>query len=324
MHASKFGPVIVLLFTLVAGNALGQALYTNPDEAAADPDFSLQGEYAADGWGVQVIARGGGAFEAFVLKGGLPGAGWDGEYRRRLEGQRDGDGALFSGQNLKFEIAGEILTLYDENSHMKARLPRVERVSSTMGLEPPDGAIVLYGGPEDVANWQNGRVDAHGLLQEGTTSRDRFRDHRIHIEYLVPYRPHARGQGRGNSGIYVQSRYEVQMLDSFGYEPHYSHNGGIYSVAAADLNLSYPPLRWQTYDIYFRAARFDDEGNKVQDARMTVYHNGIRVHDDVPVPHATTAAPITEETAEPGPIFLQRHGDNPMRYRNIWVVELGE
>ncbi len=322
MDAFRFWLVTGIIVTLLPFVALGDPIYTNAGAAAADPDFLLQGEYAADGWGVQVIARGDGAFEAFVLKGGLPGAGWDGESRQRLEGAREGDRARFSGQDIRFEIADETLTLYDRDGFMMARLPRVERVSSTLGLEPPGGAIILFSDPDDVNKWRNGRVDEHGLLQEGVTSRDRFRDHRIHLEYLVPYRPHARGQGRGNSGIYVQSRYEVQMLDSFGYEPHHSHNGGIYSVAAAEPNMSYPPLRWQTYDIHFRAARFNDEGDKVEDARMTVYHNGIRVHDDVPVPHTTTAAPIVEEADEIGPIFLQRHGDNPMRYRNIWVVEL--
>jgi hypothetical protein len=79
-----------------------------------------------------------------------------------------------------------------------------------------------------------------------------------------------------------------------------------------------PPLSWQTYDVEFRAARFDANGKKTENARMTVRHNGVLVHENVDVDHATTAAPV-KEGPEPGPIYLQDHG-NPVRFRNTWVV----
>lgn len=317
----RAGALALGALALLASQAAAEPVYIDPELAAEDPDFHVQGEYAADGLGAQIIARGDHSFEGFLLPGGLPGAGWTGEGRQHFSGQTDGeDITRFEGHGLELAIEDGTLTVRYDNGAMKARLPRVERVSATKRLEAPDSAIILFDGPDDAENWENGRVDDRGLLMQGVTSKQSFGDHHIHVEFLIPFRPHARGQGRGNSGIYVQSRYEVQMLDSFGDEPHHSHNGGIYSVAEAELNMSYPPLRWQTYDIEFTAARFDDEGNKTEDARMTVYHNGVKVHDDVAVPHTTTASPIGNESAEPGPINLQDHG-NPVRYRNVWVVE---
>src|SRR5690606_10766687 len=131
-----------------------------------------------------------------------------------------------------------------------------------------------------------------------------FGDHKIHIEFLLPYKPEARGQGRGNSGIYLQGRYEVQMLDSFGLEGRDNECGGIYSVAKPKVNMCLPPLVWQTYDIDFTAARYDAEGKKTANARITVHHNGVLIHDDIELPHATTASRL-KEGPEDGPIYLQ-------------------
>jgi hypothetical protein len=133
------------------------------------------------------------------------------------------------------------------------------------------------------------------------------------------------GQGRGNSGVYLQGRYEVQVLDSFGIEARGQTAkdgdcGGMYSVSPPDVNMCFPPLTWQTYDIEFTAAEFDAAGKtKVKPARMTVKHNGIVVHKDRVVDHATTAS-IHGEGPEPKGLFLQNHGC-PVQYRNVWVVE---
>ena len=131
--------------------------------------------------------------------------------------------------------------------------------------------------------------------------------------------PAARGQGRGNSGVYLQGRYEVQMLDSFGLDGDEQRvRRPLRASRPPSVNMCFPPLAWQTYDIDYTAAKFED-GKKTKNATITVKHNGVTIHQDVELPQTTTAAPVAEGP-EPGPIYLQDHG-NPVRYRNIWLVE---
>jgi len=153
-------------------------------------------------------------------------------------------------------------------------------------------------------------------------TRKGFADVKLHLEFRTPFMPEARGQGRGNSGVYLQGRYEVQVLDSYGLEGRDNECGGIYSVAPPLVNMCAPPTQWQTYDITFRVPRFDSTGKKKQDAYMTVIHNGVKIHNNVKVSKATTAAPGRGVTQRGG-IYLQNHG-NRVQYRNIWLVELPE
>ena len=196
-------------------------------------------------------------------------------------------------------------------------LKRVERESDTLGAKPPEGATVLFSGT-DADQWKNGKMTKDGLLKQGTTSNQKFGSHQLHIEFQLPFQPTKSGQGRGNSGCYVQGRYEVQMLDSFGLAGKQNECGGIYGVKAPDLNMCLPPSSWQTYDIDFTAAEFKD-GKQTKAARMTVRHNGVLIHDDVELPNRGTTASPVKHGPEPGPIFLQNHGAQ-VRYRNIWVV----
>lgn len=124
-----------------------------------------------------------------------------------------------------------------------------------------------------------------------------------------------------NSGVYLQGRYEIQMLDSFGLEGKHNECGGLYSVKDPDVNMCYPPLQWQTYDIDYTAAQYGEDGQPVANPRISVRHNGILIHDNVELPadRSTTAAPVKPGTSA-GPVYLQDHGC-PVRYRNIWVVE---
>jgi hypothetical protein len=138
----------------------------------------------------------------------------------------------------------------------------------------------------------------------------------LHLEFRVPYQPQDRGQGRGNSGCYVQGRYEVQILDSFGLDSKDNDCGGIYSVSAPALNMSYPPLAWQTYDIDFVAARYDAQGQLIAAPRITVRHNGVVIHRDVELKKVTPGG-VEADGPGPGPLHLQDHG-NPVRFRNIW------
>lgn len=272
--------------------------YATPAEAAADPDFAVQGEYATDGTGVQVVALGKGQFRVVTYTGGLPGDGWN-----------------TSSPTVEEKDTAATKQYLDDGS-----LKKVKRKSETLGAEPPEGAVVLFDGSEAAAkkHWgDRGQVDDDDLLMQGATSEDRFGDFTIHIEFRLPYMPEARGQQRGNSGYYMQGRYEVQMLDSFGLEGLDNECGGIYKVARPDVNMCYPPLTWQTYDIDFTAATFDNEGNKTSPAHAVVKHNGVLIHDRDLV--LTPGGALKSETDEPGPVFLQDHS-NPVRYRNIWAV----
>ena len=129
--------------------------------------------------------------------------------------------------------------------------------------------------------------------------------------------PTARGQARGNSGVYLQGRYEVQVLDSFGLAGEDNECGGIYQVSRPRVNMTLPPLQWQTYDIDFTAARFDSAGEKTANARLTVRHNGVLIHDDLELPGTTGGG--DPEGPEPGALHLQDHW-NPVFYRNVWVL----
>lgn len=299
-------------------------VYVDPEEAREHPDFHIQGEYVHDDWGVQVVAEGDMRFSGFLYAGGLPGSGWNEQTRHAFRGEANDATAKLSGEAdgepFQVTISDGQAQLVMADADSPVTLEPVERTSPTLGQAPPEDAVVLFASPEDAEHWHNGRVDDEGHLMQGVTSEQTFRDHTIHVEFRIPYRPFARGQGRGNSGIYVQGRYEVQMLDSFGLDAQHNDGGGIYSVSAPELNMCYPPLTWQTYDIRLTAARFDEDGNKTANARMTVHHNGVKIHDEVEVPAPTTAAPNNDDETGPGPVFLQDHG-NPVRYRNVWVVE---
>lgn len=196
-------------------------------------------------------------------------------------------------------------------------------------VAPPAGATVIIGdnGVEGLQH-RNGRDLEWTLAEDGSIevkpgtgdalTRATFGDCSAHIEFRIPQEPDdRRGQARGNSGVYFQDRYEVQVLDSYGIEQGMGDCGSIYGVKIADTNACRAPLEWQTYDVHYQAPRYDAEGNKTSNARMTVYHNGILIHDDVEVPRNTTAG--QPEAAGDWPIRLQDHG-NLVRYRNFWVV----
>jgi len=302
-------------------------VYTEPNEAQKDPDFVVQGEYATTGdaeekWGVQVVALGKGKFQAVSYPGGLPGGGWNEKDKYHATGERDGDTTVLKSEQVALTVRGGVMTVTDSGGNEIGKLKKVTRNSDTLGKKPPKGARVLFGGKSAEHFQKRGGKPAETtgdeLLKQGVVSKPEFQSHTLHIEFRLPYMPQARGQGRGNSGCYLQGRYEVQMLDSFGLEGKQNECGGIYSIAAPRINMCYPPLSWQTYDIDFTAAEYTD-GEKVKNARMTVRHNGVLIHDDVELPDATRAA-IRKEGPEPGPVYLQDHG-NPVRYRNIWVVE---
>ncbi len=319
---------VTLMLLCTTAFAQGK-VYTDP--SMVDEDYAAQGEYAGsiktqDGdekLGVQIIALGKGEFSAVAYRGGLPGAGWNREEPLRIKekGKRNKSGeVVFLTQMGQGVIKNGKLEIRLADDAAMGVLKKVERKSPTLGAKPPEGAVVLFSG-KDVSQWKPGKMTEEGLLEQGATSIPKFGDHKIHLEFRTPYKPEARGQGRGNSGLYVQGKYEVQVLDSFGLEGKMNECGGIYSVKNTDFNMCLPPLTWQTYDIDYTAAKYDDNGKLTSNPRMTVRHNGVVIHEDVELPgnRNTTAAPVKAGPAK-GPVYLQNHG-NPVRYRNIWVVE---
>lgn len=217
------------------------------------------------------------------------------------------------------------------NAHF--RLEKVVRKSPTLGAAPPPGAVVLFDGAsldqwQDPVGWEI--VDGDILMVtpsgEDLLSKQLYKDCKLHVEFRTSWMPKSSGQGRSNSGVFVQDVYEVQILDSYGLEGYYDDCGAIYKVAAPKVNAGRPPLQWQTFDIEFRAARFDEAGNLLENPRMTVYHNGVLVHNDQELWWITgwkdedRAKPHPNE---PGPIRLQCHS-NYVQFRNIWLVDLTE
>jgi len=290
-----------------------------------DADFKLQGEYfgavspdafGAENMGLQVVALGEGNFDGRLLHGGLPGAGWDRQTVTRLAGDTvDGTGQLV-GSIYQVAVTPREAVVRSDAGMELARLPKIKRISLTQGLQPPANAIVLFGG-SSTDQLVNGKVTADGLLDVGAMTKLKVADFRMHLEFRTPYMPKSRGQGRGNSGIYIQQRYEVQVLDSFGLEGVENECGALYKQRRPDVNMCLPPLSWQTYDIYFTAARFDSQGNKQRSARITAWHNGELIHNNYKIKTKTGAG--QKEGPQPRPILFQNHG-NPVRYRNIWIV----
>ena len=303
----------------------GGQTFLKPEKAG--PDHRVQGEYTGKvggkKYGVHVIALGDGGFNAVFYPGGLPGDGWDGDKKNRIRlqgetGEGDKAPTNLSGKEWNMKIENGIMTVTSKKSDKAlGELNRIVRKSETLGMKPPAGAVVLFDGT-NVDQWKGGRMTEDGLLMESTTSKPKFQNCTIHIEFMTPFKPHARGQGRGNSGFYAQGRYEVQVLDSFGLEGNHNECGGIYSVGPPSVNMCYPPLTWQTYDVDFTTAQFDQNGKKIKNARMTVRHNGVVTHKDQEIDHRTIASPL-REGPEPGPVYFQGHG-NPVRFRNIWVL----
>jgi hypothetical protein len=306
--------------------------YSSAAPADDDADFAIQGEYTGtvdgkDGkkkLGTQVIALGGGKFRAVGYSGGLPGDGWDGKPKEEVEAAAVDGAVTFEGKYATGTIKDGVMKVVNKDGQHIGDLKRVIRKSPTLGAEPPKGAIVLFDGKSAdnfVSARGNGpaKMTEDGLLMQGANSKHRFGSHTLHFEFRTPFQPTARGQGRGNSGCYLQGRFEVQVLDSFGLSGEHNECGGVYTIKKPDVNMCFPPLSWQTYDIDFTAAKFDASGKKLENARMTVRHNGVVIHENIELPKTTTAAPLGEGP-EPGFLHLQDHG-NPVRYQNIWAVE---
>jgi hypothetical protein len=278
---------------------------------------------------VQLVSYGSDTYEATVYEA----FGMRDPDRFVIPLRKDGDAfSTSSDPGFRATLKDGVITGISPRANLaNFTLRRVQRTSPTLGAQPPAGAVVLFDG-RDLAQWKvAGKEErpaawklvdgAMEVAPNGGTivTKKPFGDCDLHLEFRTPFMPTKRGQERGNSGVYMQGRYEIQVLDSYGLTGEDNECGGIYKVAQPRVNMCAPPGQWQTYDISFRAPRFDANGNKTASAMVTVRHNGVIIHQNLAIPGPTGGA-LDERVSEPGGLCLQDHG-NPVQYRNIWLVE---
>lgn len=232
--------------------------------------------------------------------------------------------------------------VYNEGNEKKTvpmSLKKVNRKSPTLGKRAPKGAVVLFNG-KSLEHWKStkggeitwklmddGSVMAYGPKNQWgyeITTKDKFKNFKLHVEFMIPdERNKPLGQGRGNSGVFL-GMFEVQVLDSFGAQGVWNDCGALYKYLPPQVNASLPPEKWQTYDIEYHAPVLKD-GKIAEYPRITVIHNGIKIHGDVEIKEQTANGSAYRSLAgltdAPVAITLQNHL-NPVRYRNIWIQEL--
>ena len=220
------------------------------------------------------------------------------------------------------------------------KLIKVDDAKDSPSVAAPKDAIVLFDG-KSLDGWtkRDAKSPAHWKILDGgilqvqgggdIITKQKFDGKfKLHVEFRVPYMPKASGQGRGNSGVYVQGRYEIQVLDSYGLKSNDNDCGGIYSVAKPLVNACKAPTVWQSYDIAFQSPTCE-AGKVSAPGIITVHHNGTLIHDkqrlvrkkgDKEEIVAVTTSGLASDPCTPGPVLLQDHG-NPVQYRNIWLVK---
>lgn len=212
------------------------------------------------------------------------------------------------------------------------KMEKVVRLSPMLGLEAPADAIQMYDGDfdnfEDSTGWESLENGVFMVTPESDylSSKEVYRDVRIHLEFRLAHMPRARGQSRSNSGLFMGDEYEVQILDSYGLEGLYNECGALYKVSAPHVNASAPPVQWQTYDVIYRAARHNADGKLIAYPTMNVIHNGVLVHNKTEMKWITgwkENERMEPHPTVPGHVKLQGHG-NYVQFRNFWLVDLGE
>ena len=192
---------------------------------------------------------------------------------------------------------------------------------------PPEDAIVLFDGT-NLDAWTDGDAwkieDGYATVQKkGIRTTESFGDCQLHIEFATPEQVKGNGQGRGNSGVYLMGKYEIQVLDSFDNKTYFDGQcGSIYKQQPPTVNACRGPGEWQIYDIIFEAPQFAEDGSLSKPAYVTVLHNGVLIHHHYELQGGTSYVAPPKYSKHPAklPISLQHHG-NPIRYRNIWIRE---
>ncbi len=308
-----------------------------PDAASAPLIGDWEGTIGKDPIVAQVIAMPKGQYVVnlmakfdtrapkFAVLGGTPdalsGSASEGEYK----------GAKWAAKLTEKSLSGEVTGSHKASFSLK----RVMRLSHRLGAKPTAGATVLLGpdtkdlsatftrGGGKPCGWKllDGGVMQCAPRGGSAMTKKKFGSVHLHAEFRTVLMPEHKGQGRSNSGMYIQNRYECQVLDSYGLKGVANECGGMYRAVAPRVNMCAPPGQWQSYDIFFRAPKFDASGEKqIEGARITVVHNGVLIHNDVVMNKGTGAGgrrnPIAAEY-----LLLQDHG-NPVEFRNVWAADL--
>ena len=211
--------------------------------------------------------------------------------------------------------------------------PVPEKITPGENNAPPSDAIILFDG-KDLNEWTNGKGDkAEWIVEEGAMTvkpktgliktKQKFGDYQLHIEWRTPAEVKGEGQGRGNSGIFMMERYELQVLDSYESKTYSNGQAGsMYKQSIPLVNACKGPGEWQMYDVIFMAPVFTEKGALKTPARITVLHNGVLIQNNYELkgPTEYNRIPMYEPHGK-GSIMLQDHG-NPVSYRNIWIREL--
>ena len=343
-----FGFAALAVAALCSAPLFGQE-FTSVDDVKADGKyvdaFQIQGEYVdeTNHRGYQVIARGEKDFVVMGYQDGLPGDGWDRSKARFFGKGEFKDGQLVvTGEKMNIPRKGDEADVifndaqkarvlhgtFEDGKYYfdfgkKVEIKRVERKSPTLGMKAPEGAIVLFDGSNTDAF--DGKVNVSDKQENAIWSEARLkpfekdRPYTLHMEFMLSFMPNATGQARSNSGVYLQEEYECQVLDSFGLEGENNECAGFYQQLKPIVNACFPPLTWQTYDFDVTPAKFNDKGEKIANAVITVKHNGILVHDKAELAHETPGGKTEKtEAGEARGVFLQGHG-NKVQYRNIWI-----
>lgn len=342
----NFKVLATAAFLTAAGSAYSQS-YSNPSDPSMPESWFIQGEYygqftdngARLGAHVRTAVN---SFKVHFTVGGLPGdakwpmGGWNYNWNDLVPTLRTFTNGSMSitGTNVTatLTIPGNVKTALNTDKVITGtlggrafRLSRVERKSPTEGMPPVTGAQVLFDGTQASfsANWRSAGggekyVADKQALYRGVNSVLQHQDIFLHIEFLSAYMPTKEGQSRSNSGIYFQNRYEQQIMDSFGEQGlEKDSKGALYGSVSSLRNAALPPLvNWETYDIFFTAAKYNGS-TKTSNARFKAWLNGIKVQDtEMPAPGTGGAT----EGPSAGVIHLQDHNGDPIYFRNIWAV----
>ncbi len=335
------------------GSALaqtGQYLpWTIANTAAALQAHQVQGEYFGvaqngDTLGAWVVANSNNSYSVSILPGGLvkipgqQGGNWGGVLRYTGTATWNpttgayavNTAAGYATTSITGEGYERVLN-GTTNTGSAFALNRIHRKSPTLGMKPKpewgtatswfDSAAAAANSSAELGKWvQNNTTPqlSGGYLYRGVRTAATHGAGYLHLEVMSPFRPSATGQDRGNSGVYLHSKYEAQVLDSYGKALATNEMGAIYGVRAAAINATLPPMNFQTYDIFFTPRTSGSNGSATGAAVMTVYLNGVLVQDSTPVP-VTTEAGFSGSQLNAGALFLQDHGNNVV-YNNVWFV----